>query len=312
MNAPLNAISKITARRSRHNPLITFNSSPTLGQNINGPTAIRVPSWLPNPLGKYYLYFGHHGGQFIRLAYADNPHGPWTIYDPGVLPVANVPAIFGHLASPDVHIDHEQRQLRMYFHGLVPGSKDQKTLLATSCDGINFTAGKDFLAWSYLRVFQWDGWLYGVDVYGNLYRSRHADSGWEMRAKKIVFPVMIQDKFGQRETSIRHCAMLLKGDTMILFYSRKQDAPERILATTVKLTNDWGEWLASTPIDVIQPEMDYEGSMYSNQPSVLGAGIGVRQLRDPCILEDEGLTYLYYSIAGEEGIALAELDIELR
>ena len=33
----------------------------------------------------------------------------------------------------------------------------------------------------------------------------------------------------------------------------------------------------------------------------------VHQLRDPCIFQDEGRTYLLYSVAGEHGIAIAEL-----
>ena len=78
-------------------PLISGNESPRLASvqetgegdadylNVNGPTLIRVPSWLENPLGKYYLYFAHHKGDHIRLAYADNLTGPWTIYEPGAL-----------------------------------------------------------------------------------------------------------------------------------------------------------------------------------------------------------------------------------
>jgi hypothetical protein len=33
----------------------------------------------------------------------------------------------------------------------------------------------------------------------------------------------------------------------------------------------------------------------------------VRQLRDPAIFREDGKTYLLYSIAGESGIAVAEL-----
>ena len=33
----------------------------------------------------------------------------------------------------------------------------------------------------------------------------------------------------------------------------------------------------------------------------------VRQLRDPAVFEDEGHLYLLYSVAGEQGIAIAEL-----
>ena len=42
------------------------------GGNITGPTLIRAPSWVAKPLGKYYLYFAHHSGKYIRLAYADS------------------------------------------------------------------------------------------------------------------------------------------------------------------------------------------------------------------------------------------------
>ena len=52
------------------NPIITPSLDPRMGQNINGPSLIRVPDWLPNRLGNYYLYFAHHQGQYIRLAYS--------------------------------------------------------------------------------------------------------------------------------------------------------------------------------------------------------------------------------------------------
>jgi hypothetical protein len=77
----------VTARRLTQNPLITTRSSATLGDNINGPTVIRVPAWIDRPLGRYYMYFAHHMGRFIRLAYANAIEGPWTVYEPGVLPV---------------------------------------------------------------------------------------------------------------------------------------------------------------------------------------------------------------------------------
>lgn len=312
-----NAISRISARRSENNPLISFVSSPTLGDNINGPSVIRTPAWLPNAPGRYLMYFAHHGGKFIRLAYADDLHGPWQIYEPGVLPLESAPAIIMHLASPDVHVDHAEQRLRMYFHGVVPeevsGRRwDQKTLLATSTDGLHWQAGSDFLAWSYLRVFEYGGWYYGIEVKGNLYRAQRPDTSWEMREQPLVPDCPIEDKFGAREAEIRHCAMLRRGDTLLLFYSRKKDAPERILVSTIQLSDDWNQWTASEPIDVLAPEMDYEGAAHPNEPSVKGSGTGVRQLRDPCIFEEDGHVYLFYSIAGEEGIALAEVDFELR
>jgi hypothetical protein len=82
------APARVTAVRLTQNPLITVASSPSLGDNVNGPSIIRAPSWIPRPLGRYYAYFGHHKGQFIRLAYADAIVGPWKVYEPGVEPVA--------------------------------------------------------------------------------------------------------------------------------------------------------------------------------------------------------------------------------
>jgi hypothetical protein len=53
---------RVTAVRLKQNPLITVETSRSLGDNVNGPSIIRVPSWIPNPLGRYYAYFGHHKG----------------------------------------------------------------------------------------------------------------------------------------------------------------------------------------------------------------------------------------------------------
>jgi len=57
--------------------------------NINNPSVIRVPDWIENPLGTYYLYFSHHKGDHIRLAYAGSATGPWTLYEPGTLWLAD-------------------------------------------------------------------------------------------------------------------------------------------------------------------------------------------------------------------------------
>ena len=70
------------------NPIITpsmFNN-PRDGENINGPSLIRVPDWIPpneraDPAAQYYLYFAHHIGDYIRMAWATNIEGPYTLYD---------------------------------------------------------------------------------------------------------------------------------------------------------------------------------------------------------------------------------------
>src|SRR5712664_903616 len=118
LGAPVRAV------RLTQNPIVTPASSPTLGENINGPSLIVVPSWVERPLGRYYLYFSHHAGKFIRLAYADRISGPWKIFEPGTLRLDQAPNCFDHVASPDVHVENDRRQILMYFHCPAGGRLD--------------------------------------------------------------------------------------------------------------------------------------------------------------------------------------------
>jgi hypothetical protein len=57
------------------------------------------------------------------------------------------------------------------------------------------------------------------------------------------------------------------------------------------------------------PETDYEGAKLPIRPSVGGPARGpLHELRDPGYFQDvDGKEYLLYSVAGEQGIAVAEL-----
>ena len=47
------------------------------------------------------------------------------------------------------------------------------------------------------------------------------------------------------------------------------------------------------------------------EPSRGGAvNVPVNQLRDPAIFEEDGRVYLLYAVAGERGIALAEVHLD--
>ena len=74
-----------TVVRLADGPIINPNMDARMGSNIQGPTLIRVPDWIDNPLGKYYLYFADHRGTYIRLAYADDITGPWVMHEAGSL-----------------------------------------------------------------------------------------------------------------------------------------------------------------------------------------------------------------------------------
>lgn len=77
---------------------------------MNGPSVIRVPEWIQNPLGKYYMYFADHRGQYIRFAYANVINGPWKIYEGGVLDLAQAAPLTEHIASPDIYIDNLKKK----------------------------------------------------------------------------------------------------------------------------------------------------------------------------------------------------------
>ena len=285
------------AVRFKENPIIRPDLSPTIGTNINGPSLIRAPEWLEKPLGKYYLYFADHGGKFIRLAYADKLEGPWKIYEPGTLRLEET-ACKGHIASPDVHVDNEKRELRMYFHG--PAQGGQLSFLATSRDGLKFTAGREPLGPFYFRVFRWRGGWYAVAKEGVMLRSKDGVTKFEAGPNplKADDPALI----------VRHSAVKLDGDRLSVFYSRIGDNPERILVSTIDLADDWAKWQAGKPRDVLVSEKDYEGADLPLAPSRSGPAKGrARQLRDPGIFQESGKTYLLYSVAGESGLAIAEL-----
>ncbi len=269
-----------------------------MGSNINGPSLIRVPDWVENPLARYYLYFAHHDGDYIRLAYSDSLAGPWQIYTPGVLPLA-ISHFAGHIASPDVHVDHETRQIRMYYHGADTSTGAeiiQSTRVALSQDGLDFTALPNSLGEAYFRVFQWSSQHYALAMPGIFYRSPDGLQNFE-QGPTLFTPDM------------RHCAVYCQGDTLFVFYSNAHDCPERILFTRIRLTADWHTWETTPSTLVLAPERDYEGGHLPKLPSTRGlASEPVCQLRDPAIFEEDARLYLLYSVAGEFGIAIAALE----
>lgn len=270
------------------NPIITPQMG-DIGDNINGPSLIRAPQWLKQPLGRYYLYFAHHGGDHIRLAYADELCGPWIIYSPGTLRLEQT-ACRGHIASPDLHVD--DGRLRMYFHG--PTEDGQKSFLATSTDGLNFTADTQVLGPSYFRIFQWQGAFYAIARDEHVYRAQHPEGPFE-RGPRLF-------------DRMRHCAVRTVGTTLQIFYSDIGDCPEHILLTELDLTGAWPEWTISNRVSLLKPETEWEGAHLPLQVSKEGAARGpVNELRDPAIYEEADRAWLLYSIAGESGIAIAEI-----
>jgi len=113
---------------------------------------------------------------------------------------------------------------------------------------------------------------------------------------------------GPYANRVRHVAVLRRDRTLYVFFTGIGDAPERVMMSTIDLTADWNDWKASPPVELLRPEAPYECPTLPDAPSEAGDVKGpVRQLRDPGIFEENGRTYLFYSVCGEQGLAAATL-----
>jgi len=313
---PLPLPPTVTAERLGNGPVI-YQGMPglegELGDNIDGPSVIKAPSWLKKPLGKYYMYFAHHRGKYIRLAYADKPEGPWHIYEPGTLRLDQMTHCYNHVASPDALVDDSNKSVILYFHCPVESvdvKRDhpytQLTFVATSGDARHFNPVQESFAAPYLRAFRFGGYTYAIG----------------MSDKKSAYPVWLRSaQFYRSKTGMppfepgpriidemRHGALFVQGHTLHIFYTIVGDDPERIYHCDVDLRPDWTEWTATAPTEVLRPETKYEGADLPVSQSRGGMSAGrERALRDPGVLDDNGKIYLYYAVAGETGIAVARV-----
>ncbi len=319
----------VRAERLTDGPIISPDLDPSLGENIQGPSLIRVPNWLEGALGTYYLYFADHKGRYIRLAYADALTGPWRVHVPGSLQIeeshfptepppvtdedvaafearlgdtrlshdAIVDMTTPHIASPDVHVDNSARRIVMYFHGL-EGLGKQSSRVATSRDGISFEAQPQILGRTYMRAFDHGGYRYVLAMPGQFYRSQDGFTGFE--EGPLLF-----------NKDLRHVAVLLRDELLHVFWTQVGEAPERIHLSVIDVSGDWMQWRESERVEVLRPERSWEGADAPLEPSVRSTAYGVvHQLRDPAIFEEDGRVYLLYAGGGESGIGIAELSFD--
>ena len=328
----------VAATRFAENPLVTVRSDPSVGDNVNGPSVIKVPGWVKSPLGKYYMYFAHHRGKYIRLAYADSLHGPWKLYRPGVLDVSatelfrpqpdppyEIYGVYTHVASPEVFVDDAHKRIIMWVHGQFSDGKrwpddpieahawlrrngySQVTQVTVSTDGLHFKGQTAISPEPYLRVFQHGGEYYGIVRLGLLAHAADPLKPFEKGP----------DPFRNTPYSnkVRHVALFVDGDILHIFLSLIGGAPESILHTTMSLTGDWNDWKVGAFDEVLKPEARYECPDWPVRESEVGEIYGAaRQLRDPAIYVEEGASgvdrlTLFYTVCGEQGIAAAAVEI---
>ncbi|MHC4800323.1 MAG: glycoside hydrolase family protein [Planctomycetota bacterium] len=324
-------ILKFRIRRLANNPIIKPNMDSRMGSHINGPSLILVPDWIDNPLGKYYVYFADHKGNYIRLAYANQLEGPWKTHEPGALQLEksyfltespeipkrvvkerfdkprapNVPSVwddltYPHIASPDVHVLDDKKEIRMYYHGLEKFAR-QVSRVAVSKDGISFTAQEGVVVnRSYLRMFSYKGEHYGMAMPGIFYRSKDGLTGFEEGPRLF-------------NANMRHAALLVMDNYLLVFWTQAGDAPERILLSTLDISGDWHQWKESSSVEVLRPSYSWEGGELPVSASFRSSiKVPANQLRDPAIFQEDGRTFLLYAVAGESGIAIAELFLDLK
>lgn len=266
------------------NPIITQNMFPSNrrgdGANINGPSLVRIPDFVArrnrvNRNANYYLYFGHHGGEYIRMAWAANVDGPYTLYDAGASVGDrgvfddnrnridldnNVGIQDSHLASPDVLVDEDNRRFIMYFHagGYRFNGRNinsQRTFVNTSGSGAEFRRRDTEpvqLGDSYFRVFEDNNTLYAMDNRGIPRRARSFNNPWRPtngyyngnslpelweRNPNDFYQDRISRVTGESRSQrrVRHTGIRVSGREAQIFFTERGDQQEHIRVSRINL-----------------------------------------------------------------------------
>ncbi len=179
------------------------------GDNINGPTLVCLPEWLrkrlsdtPLEAARYFLYFSHHKGAYIRMAWSETIEGPYHLYQTGtavpegrrgVLDIGpereirfdNGLRFFGHVASPRILFDHERERVILFFHAATDDHDKfsesnicQRTFVAFSANGLDFNGDVQsyILALPYFDPFFMDGQLFGIAGMGMFCEPRNPEA----------------------------------------------------------------------------------------------------------------------------------------
>ncbi len=294
----------------REGLIIAETLQPKAGQNINGPTCVEMPTWFTARMGRFHLYFADHAGKYIKLAFCDTIDGQWKIADTRAIDLRYFKDAYDHIASPDVLLDEERQILILYFHARAH-SKGREQWTFAMCmdkDGKIVKVIDVPLAPFYLRVFRYDGEVFGLSKGGLCWRSQDGLTPFK-RGKNIINLDRSDDLWQNEIGDVRHVSVDLKGKNLGVYFTRIGDKPERILYGTVNLSDqDWRNWIVGEVIEIMRPEEDYEGVKVPLAPSQSGPSLQMENaLRDPFFFRLGNAKYLFYSVAGEKGVGLAKL-----
>ncbi len=291
--------------------LANNNFENELLNNINGPCCIKAPEFFQNSPGKYLLYFAHHSGKYIRLAYSDSLFKNWKILDVQICSVDSSLDFHDHVASPEVFIDQKNKDVYLFFHSREIGNRTQRTFLAKSKNGtqFNFEKIKSKLPF-YMRFFEFKNSTYAITKGGNLYQNKgdFVSDDW-ISLGNIDSGKSNEEVMHNEPGSIRHVAIIKYGNEIFVFYTRIGDAPERIYASHLLMVNHLPRLI--NEIEILRPLYKFEGSECCLEESSSGPSLGFENaVRDPYVFEEEGRYYLFYTIGGESGIAVCEINMQ--
>lgn len=269
------------------------------------PSVIRVDDLLPEPLGRYYMYYSPHnapGG--ICLAYADDLVGPWREYHANPLIGISWPPHYTvhHVASPHAIFVPEASRLFLYYHG-----DNDVTRCATSTDGIAFEYGGEAVsstlqpyldATSYARVFanpRSDGngsyiLLYGgfkVRRGGGFPFEHHglyaawSDDGRTWRYEST--PILGQSELGPNQTICSPWLLQWKDRSFVLYHR-----------DLLESSRPGGMWTDIWAVEV------GEDLKRVGDPQLFCSRLAVSpdnpRIGDPCPIVDDGKLHLFASV----------------
>lgn len=289
--------------------LVPSTWNPKEVENINGPCVIQwnLPPIIPFRKKLYLMYFADHWGTYIRVAWSLKPSGSFTRI-PFLRPLlirAHFDDRVNHVASPEVV--RQGQKTYLFTHSPIKRlDGKQVTFLSRLRLGVFCSKPKQTDLPSYARFFNHVGRLYAITFRADIFEfdiQTLASTRIEVDKK----PLLTSDAPVE---AVRHPHVVKYLDQLLVFYTRTGDAPERIFVSRMEFKSQTNVGFGE-PIEVIRPEMNYEGALLPIAPSKKGKSQNPEQsLRDPFVAVFDKDCFLYYAVSGERGIACLKIDLK--
>lgn len=285
-----------------------------IGENINGPTVVRLHGSFKKKIGfKFLLLFAHHEGEFIRLLGSNSIIDRWRLIPEKLLDLKRNFEFHDHVASPDAHYLKKKNELIIFFHSRELGSRDQKTYIASFRDSLSvspsiYSTNLPF----YARIFLIKGVAYALTKGGNLFEAADMNlRNWTPLINIFTGQGSLDDIYQNQYGSVRHLCVVKHKNTHLVFYTIIGDSPEKIWASRLIVDQTKGFYSAIGKTLILLPSENYEGSQIDLKNSKSGPSLFPENaVRDPFVYKSRRNYFLFYSIKGEFGIALASLNIK--